>query len=1039
MPKIKTIQRIIDRKGSNIVKAIVEDEMGCDFQAIPLEYDYGFDCYITFFENVTIGKKIESHYIPIIMRAQLKSGDSYFKKETEDSFLFYLNKKDIDVWYNSNTPVILILYKPKDKIAYWINIRRYIEENGYTGQGSLKVNINKKNKFSKDSYNELLKILFEEQRGLPFHQIKIYRPIYNFLLGKYNTIELDKLKEYQDNFENSNKSIITKDVLNNKEIKTRIEYSLSQRRLNSTSSALSILEELERKLIFKKNNIKNNIISKLYFYQCILFLEECKYFNAKSKFEKFIKINKIFKKNKKREYSLINALINDALGNLKSCLRNYNILINDNKFRNNILKGILCILAGVACRKHDIYYKSKSYFLKSLNLLKSDHYLQAVAKSNLGALYFIMDKSSYSLKYYDEAKKIFERLGYNSAVSTTYRNISDVSYFTKSKSNISYGESYDLLRSSVQAKSITDHELIKEYQSNIQSNYSEEYYELYSKNNKDLSYLYNDGYYNYTKAQNLADHLGDLRGRKNTQYQNAKYTYLIGCLRKDFNILQKSLCEFILLNDKKGIEHIADFGFKTEDKSTFLKILQWTYEFKGDRNAELGRLAFYTEFADYIPKEKLNDTLDIIINSEKKNYNFYSNFDYGRNSIEALKKFTKRISKTQTKQILKLILNNIKNDNWIIRESNIELLKEINYDQLNISELKRIIKVTSEILLKSQDKYDIYFVWQHIMKNEELSKTIFDKILKLYNSNKGYYESVALSNPDFSNFRNNNLTKTLIENFGCIIKEESQRENLHSYSGGGFDNTIILVSLSKKTKPALKDIIFNYITEYIKCENLIPAKRTKAIQSLSLFSYRYPKQKLKLLQKILLSIINNDFKNLENRYEKDDVFYRGSHDYKKLKAVALSYLVKSGYKNSKFIIKQFSELLKDNQNTNTLVSVIKSLGEIGIIMKKDVNTSNKIKNYLFQFIYHDDSYIAYFSIKYLSLLIKNKDRQYLEMFSLRLRQLITHNNLLMRYSSAEALSNLKSNNIKINYLDELLTTLRNDISFWVCSKVRNTS
>jgi hypothetical protein len=46
---------------------------------------------------------------------------------------------------------------------------------------------------------------------------------------------------------------------------------------------------------------------------------------------------------------------------------------------------------------------------------------------------------------------------------------------------------------------------------------------------------------------------------------------------------------------------------------------------------------------------------------------------------------------------------------------------------------------------------------------------------------------VALSNSDFTVYRSHELTNKLVEYFGNILNEESKRETLDSYGGGGFN------------------------------------------------------------------------------------------------------------------------------------------------------------------------------------------------------------------------------------------------------------
>jgi hypothetical protein len=196
------------------------------------------------------------------------------------------------------------------------------------------------------------------------------------------------------------------------------------------------------------------------------------------------------------------------------------------------------------------------------------------------------------------------------------------------------------------------------------------------------------------------------------------------------------------------------------------------------------------------------------------------------------------------------------------------------------------------------------------------------------------------------------------------------------------------------------------------------------------------KSESKLISKTLLSIIHNKFKKFENRYDEDDVLFQSSHDYKKMKSVSLLCLAKSGFKDINLLLNAFSQLFKDNLKSSTEISIIKSLGEIGIIIKKDAKNLNKIKNYLFRFVYSEDANIVINASKYLSLLIDNNDKYYLELFIYRLKQLVYNSNLLLRYALAVACKNMLSNKIKSDELNDIIFILKKDINYLIRSKVK---
>lgn len=58
-----------------------------------------------------------------IVQVQIKTGDSYFRAETDEEFTFYADPEDLKHWQGSNTPVILILCRP-DRDIYWVDVKR---------------------------------------------------------------------------------------------------------------------------------------------------------------------------------------------------------------------------------------------------------------------------------------------------------------------------------------------------------------------------------------------------------------------------------------------------------------------------------------------------------------------------------------------------------------------------------------------------------------------------------------------------------------------------------------------------------------------------------------------------------------------------------------------------------------------------------------------------------------------------------------------------------------------------------------------------
>src|SRR5690606_40411494 len=173
--------------------------------------------------------------------------------------------------------------------------------------------------------------------------------------------------------------------------------------------------------------------------------------------------------------------------------------------------------------------------------------------------------------------------------------------------------------------------------------------------------------------------LGNISAKNSAQYYFGNNLYLLGKISSNKDLLINALTSFILTGNEKGMEKISAQGISTLQKNIFVELLEWTFTFKGDRSAEIGRLYFYANFAEYIPDTLINKIVEIIISEEKKGYSFFDIHDYGRNSIKALKKIVNRLDKINKIKIIELALCNIQSENRYIYEENLDLLIGIDY------------------------------------------------------------------------------------------------------------------------------------------------------------------------------------------------------------------------------------------------------------------------------------------------------------------------------------------------------------------------
>jgi len=62
-----------------------------------------------------------------IIKVQAKSGKSYIKYDSPDSFQVPVDKDDLEYWAKSNYPIIFIVYHPEDDQLYWVDIKGYVK------------------------------------------------------------------------------------------------------------------------------------------------------------------------------------------------------------------------------------------------------------------------------------------------------------------------------------------------------------------------------------------------------------------------------------------------------------------------------------------------------------------------------------------------------------------------------------------------------------------------------------------------------------------------------------------------------------------------------------------------------------------------------------------------------------------------------------------------------------------------------------------------------------------------------------------------
>lgn len=103
----------------------VVTDMGYIWRPTP-NSDVGLDGEIEIVEDRAATAKI--------IKAQVKSGVSYFRKEDQRSFEYHGSKDDLAYWLRANNPVVLLMYHPERDALYGIHVQGYVETHPDAGQ-----------------------------------------------------------------------------------------------------------------------------------------------------------------------------------------------------------------------------------------------------------------------------------------------------------------------------------------------------------------------------------------------------------------------------------------------------------------------------------------------------------------------------------------------------------------------------------------------------------------------------------------------------------------------------------------------------------------------------------------------------------------------------------------------------------------------------------------------------------------------------------------------------------------------------------------
>lgn len=123
MSKTVLPSKFQELKGLDRISEVVH-EMKCIFREISKD-DFGIDGEIEVVLPKSDGNGFET--TGGIIKVQAKSGTSYIKQNSENSFITPVKRNDLEYWRSATFPVLFIVYHPQDDKLYWKDIKSYVQ------------------------------------------------------------------------------------------------------------------------------------------------------------------------------------------------------------------------------------------------------------------------------------------------------------------------------------------------------------------------------------------------------------------------------------------------------------------------------------------------------------------------------------------------------------------------------------------------------------------------------------------------------------------------------------------------------------------------------------------------------------------------------------------------------------------------------------------------------------------------------------------------------------------------------------------------
>ncbi len=131
---------ITSKQGINFVRSVVEDN-GSLFHKVEHENDLGIDGVIEFIRG--------EQPLHQMIAVQIKSGGSFYNRATRECQIPVEGHREY--WLKYSLPIVGMVYVPALKCAYWINLKRYLEDN--TKATAIKFVADRANQFNHSRFN----------------------------------------------------------------------------------------------------------------------------------------------------------------------------------------------------------------------------------------------------------------------------------------------------------------------------------------------------------------------------------------------------------------------------------------------------------------------------------------------------------------------------------------------------------------------------------------------------------------------------------------------------------------------------------------------------------------------------------------------------------------------------------------------------------------------------------------------------------------------------------------------------------------------